>query len=128
MATLQLVLFLITPGTSDEDLRVLYEALEAIAGERGAARSLPCLAPPPQPDMVMIPRDAKFALKRAIPVGEAVGKVSGETIATYPPGIPIVAAGEVLTADVLDYLRCMREHGAVLKGASDQEFRTIKVL
>jgi arginine/lysine/ornithine decarboxylase len=128
MATLQLVLFLITPGTSDEDLRVLYEALETIAGERGAARLPPLPAPPPQPEMVMIPREAKFAPKRVIPVREAAGKVSGETIATYPPGIPIVAAGEVLTAEAIDYLSLVREHGAVLKGASDQQFRTIRVL
>jgi arginine decarboxylase len=128
MATLQLVLFLITPGTSDEDLRVLYEALETIAGEcRHAARlSLP--APPAPPEMALIPRVAKFAPKRRIPIDEAAGAVSGETIATYPPGIPIVAAGEVLTADVIEYLSHLHAHGAVLKGASDSRFETISVV
>jgi arginine decarboxylase len=128
MATIQLVLFLITPGTSDEDLRVLYEALETITGEcrRAAPLSLP--APPPTPEMALIPRAAKFASKRRIPVNDAIGAISGETIATYPPGIPIVAAGEVLTADVIEYLRRLHAHGAVLKGASDQQFETIRVV
>jgi arginine decarboxylase len=128
MATLQVVLFLITPGTSDEDLRVLYEALETVAADRGRAAVLSLPAPPPPPEMVLIPRAAKFAVKRRIPVSEAIGAVSGETIATYPPGIPIVAAGEVLTADVIDYLRRLHACGAVLKGASDPRFETIRTL
>ena len=80
------------------------------------------------PEMALIPRVAKFSRKRAIPVGAAAGHISGETIATYPPGVPIVAAGEIINHDVIDYLRVMQSCGAVLKGASDPDFRTIKVI
>jgi arginine decarboxylase len=128
MATLQHVLFLVTPGTTDEDLRKLYQAIETIAQcQRGLTRpSWP--PPPPLPHMAMIPRMAKFAPKHVVGVADAVGRIAGETIATYPPGIPIVAAGEVLSAETIEYLRCMRRHGAVLKGASDPQFQRIKVL
>ena len=49
-------------------------------------------------------------------------------MATYPPGAPVIAAGEVVSAEVIDYLRCMKANGAVLKGASDPSFQTLKVL
>ena len=78
--------------------------------------------------MAVIPREAKFARQAAVPLTDAVGKVSGETIATYPPGAPIIAAGEIVSARGHEYLRCMQANGAVLKGASDPAFHTIKVL
>ena len=76
----------------------------------------------------MIPRVAKFSPRRAVSLDAAIGRVSAETVATYPPGAPVLAAGEVVSADVIDYLRCMKANGAVLKGASDPSFQTLKVL
>ena len=57
--------------------------------------------------MAVIPRVAKFAPKRAVPLRDAVGEVSGETVATYPPGAPIIAAGEIVSAETIEYLRTM---------------------
>jgi arginine/lysine/ornithine decarboxylase len=128
MATHRHVLFLITPGTTDEDVYAVFEALRAIVEEASGRPALVTLAPPAMPVRVMLPREAKFARKQRISVGQAVGRVAGETIATYPPGVPIIMAGEVFTPGIVDYLRAMHRCGAVLKGASDPDFLTVKVL
>jgi arginine/lysine/ornithine decarboxylase len=128
MATLQHVLFLLTPGTRDEDVDHLLAALTEILEHDASRRPLPMLPPPPLPERVCSPRVARFSPKRSVPVDLSVGSISGETIATYPPGVPIVTAGERLSAEVVEYLRHMHHHGAALKGASDPRFDTIKVL
>jgi Arginine/lysine/ornithine decarboxylases len=85
-------------------------------------------APPSIPHIAVLPRVAKFAPKSVVRAKAAVGRVSGETIATYPPGVPIVAAGEIITSDIVEYLQYMQSHGAVIKGAADPALHTFKVL
>lgn len=128
MATLRHALFLLTPGTTDDDLSALYRAIEAIAHEERPGPLAPLPLPPPQPIRALNPRTAKFSPKRVVPLADAVGEVSGETIATYPPGVPVVAAGEVFSVEALEYLRCVHRHGATLKGASDPHFRSVKIV
>ena len=128
MATLQHVLFLLTPGTTDEDLDHLYGTLEAIIERYATWRAVTALPPPPLPPRACSPRVAKFSPKCVVPVEAAVGLISGETIATYPPGVPIIAIGERVTAEAVEYLYRMQRNGSVLKGASDPHFATMKVL
>jgi len=128
MATLQHVLFLLTPGTTEDDMYRLLQTLEHVLEDGGHRARVTGPPPPPLPRMAVIPRVAKFAPKRAVHLREAVGKVSGETVATYPPGAPIIAAGEVISWETVEYLRCMKRNGAVLRGASDPSFQTMKVL
>jgi arginine decarboxylase len=63
-----------------------------------------------------------------VPVEAAVGRISCESIAGYPPGIPALLPGERITAEAIAYLRELRDAGARLHGASDQSFETITVL
>lgn len=128
MATLQHVLFLVTPGTTDDDVQAALSALARIARAGGPRQRVVALPPPPLPEMAMIPRAAKFSAKHTVPLDEAVGKIAGETIATYPPGAPLITAGEVVSPEVVEYLRCVKSHGAVLKGAFDPWLRTMRVL
>lgn len=128
MATVRHLLFLLTPGTTDADVQALHAALcdGLTTAPGGPPLAIP--PPPPMPRRLLLPREAKFARKRTVPVSAAVGLVAGETISTYPPGVPIVTAGERLDADVLEYLTWMRRCGATLKGAADPTFRTVKVI
>jgi len=128
MATAQHVLFLVTPGTCDADVAALFDALQDGLCDAPAGPRLAIPPPPPLPDRVLLPREARFARKEIVPVREATGRIAGETIAAYPPGVPIVTAGERLQAEVLDYLHFMRACGATLKGAADPELRTVKVI
>ena len=79
-------------------------------------------------EVVVPPREAFLGKAETVPVDEAVGRVSAEAIAGYPPGIPALLPGERITAEGVGYLRELRESGARLHGASDPDFRTIVVL
>nr|DAD25393.1 TPA_asm: hypothetical protein HUJ06_026857 [Nelumbo nucifera] len=73
------------------------------------------------------PREAFFASKRRVSVAESLGEVSGEIICPYPPGIPVVIPGEVITARALDYLLGVKNNGAVISGASDSQLSSMLV-
>jgi lysine decarboxylase len=78
--------------------------------------------------MVVSPREAFLGEAEVVPVDEAVGRVSSESIAGYPPGIPALLPGERITAETVAYLRELVTSGARLHGASDPSFATINVL
>ena len=61
-------------------------------------------------------------------VDDAVGRVSCESIAGYPPGIPALLPGERISAETVDYLRELVASGARLHGASDPRFERVHVL
>ena len=79
-------------------------------------------------EVVVPPREAFLGAAEPVPVDEAVGRVSAEAIAGYPPGSPALLPGERIPAEGIGYLRELRESGARLHGASDPDFRTIVVL
>ncbi|HEY2449051.1 MAG TPA: ornithine decarboxylase, partial [Mycobacterium sp.] len=55
-------------------------------------------------ETVMLPRDAFLGATEMVPWRQAAGRVSAEMICPYPPGIPIVAPGELLNDAIVDYL------------------------
>jgi arginine decarboxylase len=63
-----------------------------------------------------------------VPVESAVGRISCESMASYPPGIPALLPGERIVAETVAYLSELAAGGARLHGASDPAFRTINVL
>ncbi|KAJ6354945.1 hypothetical protein OIU77_005530 [Salix suchowensis] len=73
------------------------------------------------------PRDAFFANKRSVSIKESLGKVCGELICPYPPGIPVIIPGEVITEKALNYLLDVRKKGAVITGASDSHLSSIVI-
>jgi lysine decarboxylase len=79
-------------------------------------------------EVVVPPREAFLGEAVAVPVDDAPGRVSAESIAGYPPGIPALLPGERITAELVAYLRELRDAGARLHGASDPSFETICVL
>jgi lysine decarboxylase len=60
-------------------------------------------------------------------VAEAIGRISCEAIAGYPPGVPTLLPGERITVEVIDYLRRITDAGARLHGAADPTFETLRV-
>ena len=74
------------------------------------------------------PREAFLGEGETVPVEEAIGRISCESIAGYPPGVPSLLPGERVTAEVVAYLRELTLAGARLHGAADPEFDTLRVL
>jgi len=84
--------------------------------------------PPPWGSLMMSPRDAFLAPQDVLPFEEAEGRVAAESLATYPPGIPNVLPGELLTTETIDYIRETLDHGGKVRGAVDRSLRTIRVV
>ncbi|HEV7753763.1 MAG TPA: amino acid decarboxylase [Baekduia sp.] len=78
--------------------------------------------------MVVSPRDAFLGRSEVVALEDAVGRISCESIAGYPPGIPALLPGERITADTAAYLRELVTSGARLHGAADPTIATIHVL
>lgn len=129
-ATLVLVLGLGQPVDALE--RFAHDFAETIARiARPAGPETAALTRPPGAlahELVVAPREAFLGEAEAVRVDDAVGRVSCEAIAGYPPGIPALLPGERVTAEVVAYLRELSAAGARLHGASDPTFETIHVL
>ena len=80
------------------------------------------------PEIVMPPQEAFYAKKRRVPMRESTGLVAGEFVMSYPPGIPIVAPGERITADVLAHILFAKEKGCFMTGTEDMNLDYINVL
>jgi arginine/lysine/ornithine decarboxylase len=136
MSDLTGIVCLITVGDTQESIDRLVEALQAVASERGPIpngnghgalyRSSGAVISPGV--QAMTPRDAFYALTRTVPLAESIGQVSAELVIPYPPGIPVLAPGDVILPEKLDYLKTVAEMGVYISGASDRELQTIKVV
>lgn len=80
------------------------------------------------PDVVMTPQRAFYSNKRSLPIGESAGRVCGEFVMCYPPGIPILAPGERITEDILAYIAYAKEKGCFMTGTEDMAIERINVV
>jgi arginine/lysine/ornithine decarboxylase len=126
------LVFLITIGDTRGSIDRLVNAFATLSREhyRSGGRSADLrssgavVAPSAQ---AMTPRDAYFAPARAIPLAAAAGEVSTELVIPYPPGIPVLAPGEVVTPEKIAYLREGKAHGMYVSGPADPTLATIRV-
>ena len=126
------VLLLLSYADGERETERLFAALRGMAEEnapmcisRGAASFL---ALPPIPETALAPRDAYFARSEYVDLGAAEGRVAAETIVFYPPGIPVLAPGDVIDGATLAYLRAMKAAGARVVGAADASLGTLMVI
>ena len=83
---------------------------------------------PAAPPVAIPPREAFYRHSVPCRLREAVGRIAAETIAFYPPGIPVICTGEVFTAEVCRYIEAMAAAGLKVTGAADASLRTLRVL
>jgi lysine decarboxylase len=117
---------------ADDDAGVhelLAELTKAVTRQRGSPRKpVAAAAWSIEPDTVMAPREAFFARHVPVPVREAIGRVSAELVAPYPPGVPVLAPGERVTRAGLDSLMRARDEGARIAYAADPTLATLQVV
>ena len=82
----------------------------------------------PSSKLKLTPRQAFWAEKRVVSRDLAVNQISGETICPYPPGIPLIMAGEVITSEALNYLSKVISLGGIVTGISDESLKTLQVI
>lgn len=74
------------------------------------------------------PQKAFYSEKKNMKIEESSGRISGEFVMCYPPGIPIIAPGELITDEILDYIAYSKERGCFLTGTEDMNIEYINVL
>lgn len=135
------VLVLITIGDTKESVDALIKAVQAVSDDvlceaskdtgtndkvvQSLSKDSALL---PMPQVRVTPRNAMYAHREQIPLNEALHRIAGETIAYYPPGIPCVAVGEVISESVLQYIENRKALGYVPNGADDMTLETIWVI
>ncbi|MBP1736828.1 MAG: speA 2 [Oscillospiraceae bacterium] len=80
------------------------------------------------PEVRVTPQQAFYAPKQAVPLNRARGRVCSEFVMCYPPGIPILAPGEVITDAILSYIAYAKEKGCSITGTEDPQVEYLNVL
>ena len=127
-ATLVLVLGL---GQPVEPLESFPHDFAEVVRRMARAGRGPAIARPPaalEQQTVVPIRNAFLGVGESVPTDDAIGRISCESIAGYPPGVPTLLPGERVTAEVVAYLRELTTAGARLHGAADPSLATIRVL
>jgi arginine decarboxylase len=125
------VVFIVGLGESVATLRRLAGDVEETVkrlAEPGATAPIIPPAASLSNEVAVPPREAFLGEAEQVPVDAAVGRISCESIASYPPGVPALLPGERISAETVSYLRELAGSGARLHGASDPRFQTINVL
>lgn len=131
LATHAVVVLVVGPGESAAALdRLVGDLDETVKDISAPGRRTPVVRSPLHGEAVaaVSPRDAFLGEAEVVDVDVAVGRISCESIAGYPPGIPALLPGEEITAETVRYLRELVADGARLHGASDPSFRQVTVL
>lgn len=80
------------------------------------------------PKVMISPQDAFYADKVSLPLRECEGRICSEFVMCYPPGIPILAPGEQITTEILDYIEYAKAKGCSMTGPEDPEIENLNVL
>lgn len=104
MADIRHVVFILTCADGKEALDRLTRGLDQVLSRRPAPLSLPAPVTPPQPQAVLRPREAFFSSVESLPLRLAEGRVCAAQVAPYPPGVPVIAPGELVTKKTIAYL------------------------
>ena len=81
-----------------------------------------------QPQVEMSPQKAFYSKKISLPIEETEGAVCGEFVMCYPPGIPILAPGEKISRQIIDYILYAGEKGCSLQGTEDPDVKRLNVI
>lgn len=117
-------------GDTKENIDYLLKVLKEISDKyygKGHKKS-DFIDIPPIPNQVLIPREAFYGSKYSVPINESVGLISGEFLMAYPPGIPVLCPGEIITSEIVKYVKQLKDAGLYVQGTEDHKVENIKVV
>jgi len=80
------------------------------------------------PQVICGPQEAFYSEKESLPIDQTVGRVCSEFVMCYPPGIPILAPGEKITEEILQYIRYAKKKGCSMTGPEDMNIKFLNVM
>ncbi len=130
MSDMYNILCLITPGDTQENVDTLLEALRELSHMNDDVVEVKevVIKVPAIPQLTLTPRDAFYGETEILPFKDAADRIIAEFIYVYPPGIPILLPGEVITQELIDYIVEHVEVGLPVKGPEDRSVQNVKVI
>jgi arginine decarboxylase len=125
------ILCLVTPGDNEDSIGILLSALRAMSDAfHGDDREIldVVVKIPEIPQLSLTPRDAFYGETELVPFRESADRIIAEFIYVYPPGIPILLPGEIITQENIDYIVDHLEVGLPVKGPEDRSIEFVKVI
>ncbi len=122
------ILAYVSVGDRKADIERLISALQEIKRRYNKPRSTIMQYKYVMPEVKVSPQDAFYANKESMPLKMAIGRISGEFVMCYPPGIPILAPGEYITDEIVEHIEYCKQKGCNLTGSEDLEVNYINVL
>ena len=122
------VLAYISVGDRKRDIERLISALAEIKRRFGKDGADMLTQEYISPVVSETPRKAFYAAKRSLLLDEAAGEVCSEFVMCYPPGIPILAPGELITPEIIEYIKYAKEKGCQMTGTEDINIERLNVL
>jgi lysine decarboxylase len=131
MADRDTIVFLATLADTQADFQALAMKLVPILKKlQGSPReSATALSWSVVPQIATSMRDAYFAKTEMVSAQDAIGRISADLIAPYPPGVAVVAPGELLTEQIVSGLSASQKAGVRIAYATDptlQSYRVVK--
>ena len=116
-------------GDTKESIDALINALKQISrNNKTDYKETSSIKLPEIPSQVYSPRQAFQANKKSVPLEESANKISGEFLLTYPPGIPVVCPGEIITKEIIEYIEYVKSIGLFVQGTEDSNVDNIKII
>lgn len=126
MADLFNIVLIITPSNTREELRTLWWILLSIAENTPKRENSIGILPPRVTDETLSPSDAFWSECELVPLERACGRTARETVVPYPPGVPVIYAGEIIRAEQIEYIREIEIAGGEINGLTDGKISVIK--
>jgi arginine decarboxylase len=133
LPTLRHLTFIVSLGNIAADIDRLVQSLaQLVALHSRPNTTMPLMPFVPDSSFVTCParspREAFFAMQVAVPIQAAIGRISAETICPYPPGIPLILPGEVITGAAITQLQQIQSGGGFITGCADVTLNQIQVV
>ena len=122
------VLAYISVGDSEANIERLVGALSEIRRRFKKDRSGMLDHEYINPEVVISPQAAFYGEKESLPLMQSVDRVCRQIIINKTPGIPILAPGEKITKEILDYIQYAKDKGCFMTGPEDMEINNLNVL
>jgi arginine/lysine/ornithine decarboxylase len=123
--------FIISFGNTEADINKLVRSLTTLADRANENKQAIADFSGFQPLEFIThysPREAFFAPTETVAIENSIGRISAETICPYPPGIPVLLLGEIITGESLRYLQQILAAGGTIAGCSDTTLKAVKVI
>lgn len=126
------VLFLITYADQGEDYEEALARIENVLCEmerrrkKCGAAAVPEAMPAASSAMTL--RQVFYSSKEILPLEQAEGRICGEQVSFYPPGIPVLLPGEIISREIILYCLKLKKLGLPVSGPADSSLRTVRIV